>query len=218
MKTTSIITILVLACTCCFAQKEFEGKVHFVQDITITSPEVDSATLYALFGGTSIYSYKKGKLRWDVEGAAVEYQISNLNTNTHVLKFLPVDTLFKMDYSKQETLLDYKITRNADTICGYVCDKIETLLRPTTPGAKDYKRTVWFTSKLYTDPKPFKNLGMYAMHQVMPVIKAVPLGIVIEMEAFTLKFTAVKVEPVSINDNVFVSDKSLPLSDRLWDY
>ena len=216
MKTTSILTLFIFIAATCFAQtKEFEGRVHYDQSITIHSKEVDSALLHDMFGGGSVYSYKNGKLRWDVESPLLDYQISDLINNVHVLKFLASDSLFKMNYSKPEKLVSYKLTKNAATICGYACDKLETILKPEGE-APQYKRTIWFSSQLYNDPKPFQNLGMYAMNQVMPLIKAVPLAILIENNFFTLRFTGTKVEAVNLSDDLFVIDKSLPMSNSMW--
>ncbi len=219
MKAISIISLVVFCAVNCFSQqnKEFEGRVYYAQTLTSNNPQLDTAALKDDLGRSSIYSYKTGKIRWDIESKSLEYQISDLVNNEHVLKFLWVDSLFKVDYSKEDTLVSYKITKNADTICGYVCDKIETFMR-SCPPSHDFKRTVWFSSRLYADPKPFRNLGTYAMNKLVPLIKAVPLAILLESELFTMKFTAVKVEAVELPDYFFTIDKSLPISYRLWNY
>ncbi|HYC30297.1 MAG TPA: hypothetical protein VEB42_15790 [Chitinophagaceae bacterium] len=203
-----LCSLALLSATCTPQRKEFEGRVHYVYAMTRKMGATDSTSSDA--SDSSIYSYKKGKYRWDYPNQGAIFQLSDPYKNLNVVKYENIDTLYKILSLPEDTLLSYRLTKNAGTICGYVCDKLEAEVKSSLfPGIT--KRTQWYNTGLYADPQHFKNDRSLATYQLVSIARAIPLAFELDNSVMHAKWTAIKVEPGSISDDVFKLNSSLPI-------
>jgi len=160
----TLIVIVVIFSSCSYSAKEFEGKIYY-NTIVVKKPGINT-TAFDSYPKSSVYSYKNGKYRWDYNDSS--YQMSDPDRNFTVLKYQNNDTLFKIICLPQDTLLSYKLTKNADTICGYICDRLEAQVTSAIFHGT-LKRTYWFNSQLYAYPEHFRNDSSFATYQLVSI-------------------------------------------------
>lgn len=184
---------------------EFEGRVHYRNTFIIKDPGIDSADLVNNLGSSSTYIYKAGKFLWVAHGSDFQYEVYDSESGLLYDKYASSDTLQFIDiFKKHDSIIAYKIIRNADTICGYTCHLIEMEIQSQNDGSI-MKRKIFYSPELYVNPEYFRNYRSYANHQVYKLTRSIALRLVTEYHGFPVVviINAEKVEIEKVPDSEF---------------
>lgn len=185
------------------AVKEFEGIITYSHQTIALENGYDVEDDYKLDGKESKFHYKKGFYKWlFYPNCYVEMEMFHAFDTVVYLKFQPSDTLY-VDQTKipNETVIDYKILPNADTILGYVCNR---LVINTKGKNSEWTRQYSYTAEIPINPIHFKDYVHNSLNLIYSLIKALPLKIELIYKNRNISYTAIQVEPKILPVDLFL--------------
>src|SRR4030095_14010177 len=113
------------------------------------------------------------------------------------------DTLFYTDCSQpNETIIKSDISLNRDTILNFPCNLFE--IQTNNLAGQPYRFAYYyFNETTKVNPDWFKNTKFGSYDKIYPQTKAVPLKIIIKMEAITITMTALSIKKQKVDDKLF---------------
>ena len=189
---------------------DFEGRIEYrLKFIPNPDKNVDTIKLKKEFGDKSIFMVKQGATK----------QVNDFNYMTQQL-FLPKENrLYYTNRTEPDILFFYrcdktdnkdftsKVIKNADTILGYVCNK---LIYKDEFGQIDY----YFAPELKMDPKYTKDYSFMNRNKITQIMKSVYLKQVYRTPEYTAITEAIKVEKTKIDDHEFDKPKRKMIRER----
>jgi hypothetical protein len=199
----SIISILLLISLNAVAQtKEFEGMISYQHSFTIKNSSIDKSDLVKYAGSSSQYYYKSGNYKWVFDGSDMEIEYYNASNGRSINRLRGKSTYTWSDKKESDTLIRYELFKNADTICGYVCDRLKVMIGSKSDPNYAIIRNISFNTQLVVDPENFKKSGVWCNYDVYSITRSIPLRIeVIASDwPFTLCYIAEKVDARALTD------------------
>lgn len=208
-----LFLLLALPGTGILAQSnEFEGEIHYAHLYQFRVKGIDTMAILNDFGSSSKYYYKAGSYKWTFEKCRMKEEYFSSTAGKTFDRYTDSDTLFLQPDSEGDTLLRFEIFKNADTISGYVCDRIRVLIGNKFNKDAFLMRLISFSPELAIDPEKFKKFGSYCNYEVYKITRSAFLRI--EMIAphwpFVLRMEATKVVPRSVNtEEITIPENSI---------
>lgn len=198
-----LFCFLLLAQIKVFAQtKKFEGEIHYLNLYQFAVKGIDTMAILKDFGNSSTYYYKNGSYKWTFEECKMKEEYYSAITGKTFDRYEHSDTLFFQKNSEGDTLLRYEIQENADTICGYVCNRLNVLIGNKNDKEALLMRFIFYVPELIVDPEKFKEFGGYCNYEVYKITKSAFLRIEMlnSYWPFKLRMEATKVIPRSLSE------------------
>lgn len=179
--------------------KEFEGEIHYQHLYRFALKGMDTAAILKDFGIASKYYYKEGTYRWTFDSCNMAEEYYSPKTgDSYKRKTNSKD--YTLNKGGQNKLLRYEVKENADTICGYACDRIMIMTCDKSDKDNILVRNIFYAPELVIDPERFKKFGSYCNYEVYKITKSAFLRI--EMVSpywpFAFRMEATKVVPRSL--------------------
>jgi hypothetical protein len=188
-------------------QPEFEGEIRYLHFFNHKRFLKDSTPTLRQFGNSSSYKYKKGSYNWTFNGADLVTEWSSNATGKIYDKYRNSDTIFSIRNVQGDSLLRYEIKKNVDTILGYPVDVIIVLTGKANQPGTQMLRRIYYSSQFPINPRHASHLKSYSNDKVFAMIKAVPLRIDMETQAWPV---IVRYEATSIKRRT-VADAEIDL-------
>ena len=181
---------------------EFEGEVKYVHYFNFKKFLQDTTPTLRQFGNSSYYKYRKGSYNWTFNGADLITEWSYNATGKVYDRYSKSDTIFLNKVTRGDSLLQYEIKKNVDTILCYPVDVIMVLTGKPNQPATQMVRRIYYSNQLPLNPKHASHLKSYSNHKVFALIKAIPLRIEMETQAWPLvvRYEAVEVKRRPVTD------------------
>lgn len=191
------ILILLLATFESSAQiRQFQGEIAYVHLFNFKQPGLDSIGIMRSVGSSSNFIFKNGSYKWTINNGAMTEEYYSGETFQAYDKYEDSDTLFYVPDSPTDTLIRYNLIPNADTICGYVCDRLQVVI-----GDKDNKevfllRNISFSRDLPLDPEKFKGMTTFCAYEIYKITRSVHLRIemIAEHWPFVMCYQGIRVD------------------------
>jgi len=200
VKKTTLILVLLFAFKS-FSQ-EFEGQIKY--DISFKS--VDGGKLSnedlvrKTVGRKSVFVTKKGAYKQITDSNFMALQIYNPDQGKlYYQNDTESDTINYKDvlkWNNENYEYEYEIVKNADTILGYICDK---LIQRSKIGEQDF----YYNSKLKLNPIHFKNFIAFEKNKVTEIMKSVFLRSDMRFKNLILSYLATEINESKISDETF---------------
>jgi len=176
----------------------FEGFIEYKIEYTPKSNSIVEKDLIESGGDSTKTYYKDGYFLDICDSQFMSYQLFQHDKNAIFhKKRIDSDTLVKVStIAKKNEKFEYEIHKKADTILGYLCDKLIV-------NDANVKSTYYYSSKLSIDPKHYKNLTVMNKNKIVEIMKSCYLRFIHENEYFTADVIAVKVKRENLNDKIF---------------
>lgn len=188
--------LLVLISTCIKAQF-FEGCLTYKNSYTSKLPAVTSEMLVKMAGDTGRYFIKEGSYKSLLNGFTTEWQVYSQTENKLFTKMKNSKTVYWNDAAiNNDTVLNYEILKNADTVLGYTCDM---LVLHCTSGDQKYI----YNNTITVNEKPFKSHAYGNWYNYVSITGALPLKMILETKEFTMISEAVEVKPIKLEADFF---------------
>ena len=196
MKTVLIIIIFLTSFNS-FSQ-DFEGEIKYVISAKTKFDVKIPMKLENSIGSTSTLLTKRGAYKQETNSTFMAFQIYLPNEGKLYYKnTIESDTLRVKDVQKFENqIYEYEIIKNADTILGYICDK---LIQKTNSTQQDF----YYCSDLKLNPIYFKDFVAFEKNKVTEIMKSVYLRSDLIYPNLTISYTAVEVKRRKIKDEEF---------------
>jgi hypothetical protein len=182
--------------------KEFEGVITYSHQTIALQQGYDVEQDYKVDGKESKFYYKKGYYKWlFYPNCYVEMEMFHAHDTVIYLKFQPNDTLYvDLTNIPSETILEYKIFPKADTILGYVCDRLTIKAKGKD---SEWTRQYSYSDKFPLDPIHYKKYTHNSLNFIYSLIKALPLKIELIYKDRRISYTATQVEAKNIPNDIF---------------
>ena len=176
--------------------QEFEGEITYA--ISAKSKINIPAELLEMIGNKSIFITKKGAYKQITNSTFMALQIYIPNEGKLYYKNnIESDTLLFKDVQKFENeVYEYEIVKNADTILGYVCDKL-------IQKSKSMQQDFYYNSSLRLNPIHFKNFTAFEKNKVSEIIKSLYLRSDVIYQNLVISSVAVEIKRKEIDDIEF---------------
>jgi hypothetical protein len=171
----------------------FQGQVDYKHLFHFKEAGVDSMKALKAFGTSSQYITRSGFYKWVFYDGEEYY--SSIDGKTYN-RYADNDTLFLTKGSEGDTLLRYEIYPNADTICGYICDRIKVTIRNRYRDDYILTRIISYAKDLPVNPEDFRLFESYCHNEVYKITRSIPLRIEIDTNywPFIMCYYAIKVD------------------------
>ena len=182
---------------------EFEGVITYSHQIIALEKGYNVEDDYKIDGKESKFNYKKGFYKWlFYPDCYVEMEMFHPYDTVIYLKFQPSDTLNVYSIKPStETIIDYKIFPNADTVLGNVCDRLVIKAK----GEKsEWIRQYSYTAKFPLDPSHFQRYTHNSLNLIYSLMKALPLKIELIYKDRKISYTAIQVESKILPVDLFL--------------
>jgi hypothetical protein len=190
--------------------KPFEGEIQYRHLFEFKNPRIDTMQVLRFCGSSSQYVFKNGSYKWITPDGMVPLEYHSAETQLTYDKYRDNDTLVFAPGSPYDTILSYNIIPAADTVCGYICDRLEVLIGNKTDENVLLHRNISFTHELSLDPERFKGSQAYCAYEIYTITRSVHLRI--EMKApdwpFNICFEASKVIKRQVPDEELALPKN----------
>lgn len=190
--------------------KEFEGEIHYRHLYRFALKGMDTAEILKNYGSASKYFYKEGAYRWTFDSCIMAEEYFYPETGKTYNRSAEDEQFTINERNGYNKLLKYEVQENADTICGYVCNRIMVMTGNKSDKNDILVRFIFYAPELVIDPQKFKKFGSYCNYEVYKITKSAFLRI--EMLSpfmpFAIRMEATKVIPRTLEK----SEVSLPVN------
>ena len=207
----SVFLIVIICNQKPYAQSlYYEGKLIYANEFRIKdstnlaiylSKMQPSKTVRYFKDGNSFETYNKGQYQTHLylESESKIYQKKWSN-----------DTLYMFDcYKKGREIINLSTQKNADTILGFPCDKLE-LRYKNGSTTYYYNRDV-----IKINPKWYSRLTFINWHEISLILQSLPLKTVIEGDSYSLTSTVTSIIEQKVSDDIFkISLGSIIIEDE----
>ena len=193
-----------------FSQKplEFEGVISFSHTVIPKEKDYDVNYDYSGIGKTSDFYYKNGNYKWLTYNSYFIMDLFISKDKKNYLLTTSSDSMYWLNSSITDIeVLDYSITKNVDTILGYICNVLTIKLKPESKSEPISYRRYYFSNKFYVNPEHFKDCKGNCYELIYSQIKSIPLRIEFEWPNRIVIWEAVNVESKTIDESFFKLDK-----------
>jgi hypothetical protein len=198
--------ILSLSVTVRFSYGQaFEGKIVYESSFISKIKGFSDGQLEALIGAKQEYFIKGGYYKSLLNGQSLTKQLYDCKANRLYNQKRLSDTLYWVDASINiDSLVNYEIKKNADTVLGLVCDAIIMTTKASVT-------TFYYNSKYKIGYELYINhhYGNWAFYTEKA--KSVPLKMVIETSLLKIVSTAIEIKPVKLEGDCFNIDLKRPI-------
>lgn len=186
-------------------QTEFEGEIRYLHYFKYKKFIKDTGILIRQFGNSSYYYYKAGSYLWTFNGSDLQKEYSFNSSKKVYTKYKRTDTLFENRITSLDTILQYTIRKNADTILGVPVNELTVITAKKANKSNQITRRIYYSSKYPMLPQHASHLYNLADNEVFKITKAIPLRIEIESDAwpFSVRYQAVRIIPRKIAPTEF---------------
>jgi len=177
---------------------QFSGKVIYHDSYKSKNPAISSSD-FEKFVGTERVLFMQDSFYKNVHTGEFKSIMLYRGDENKLYRFNEgADTIFWMD-ALRDTLTkvsESKVERSDEIILGLKCKRIKIV---TQLGITTY----YFSDSYRIDPRNFKNHHLESWDFYASRARAIPLKIVFESEEMDFVSTAIKVEPIRLNKNIF---------------
>jgi hypothetical protein len=180
------------------AQAQFSGKITYQDSYQSKNPNISNSD-FEKFMGTKREFYLQGAFYKDVHHGEVEsVMLYRGDLNKLYTYNAGADTIFWMDALKDtlSTVLEIKMEDSNEIILGLKCKKLTV---KSQLGTSIY----FFSDRYLINPVDFKNHHLNFWNLYTSKCRSVPLKIVYEGQEIILTSTAIKVDQMKLEDDVF---------------
>jgi hypothetical protein len=194
-KTFLILTFLCVSLSLC-AQKDFEGIIVYRNSVTSNIDGFSNNTWKKMLAlsDTDTSMIKRGNFKMTTPRKEAYYITDKQKI---FIRYKGIDTLYYIDYSSDTaTVVSVNKTADKKRIAGYDCNSltIQTLLGAT----KFYYPPAIYMNPAYNQTNKIDQYNVFAKETSSLFLESEQ-----QMEAFTLRQTALRVQETAIDDNVF---------------
>lgn len=176
----------------------FEGTIKYSNEIKSKMENITSIQFTQMLGNTQDYFIKGNHYKSVSNGAVLQWQLYVPTENKLYSKTSNTDVLLWNDGAEnKDSVLSARIVSNADTVLGFVCDK---LILNCVGGLQEYefnKTVAQVDASLFTKHK----VGNW--YDVVSRTGALPLKYKLDNPQFTLTSTAIAITPLQLDDAFF---------------
>jgi hypothetical protein len=181
----------------------FEGEIIYQNKLKSKMSGRSDQQLEALFGTKNEYYIKNGYYKSISNGLAISQQIYDNAENKLYNKKTASDTLYWFSASiNTDTLLNYEILKDVDTVLGFKCNII---VMNTRSGTTKY----YYSNNLPIDIAKYKNHHFNNWDFYVSKTKQLPLRIVMDNNHFHFESTAIEVKHLKLKNEDFKLDGPL---------
>jgi hypothetical protein len=180
------------------AQAQFSGKVTYQDSYQSKNPNISSSD-FEKFMGTKREFYLHGAFYKDVHHGELESVMLYRGDANKLYNYnVGADTIFWMDASGDtlSKVFEIKIEDSNEIVLGQKCKKLTI---KSELGTSIY----FFSDRLLINPADFKNHHLNFWNLYTSKCKSIPLKIVYEGEEIILTSTAIKIDQMKLEDDVF---------------
>ncbi len=177
--------------------KEFEGEIHYKHLFRYASKDIDSVAIRQNYGTASTYIYKEGAYRWTFDSCAMAEEYYSSEKGKTYNRAAGSEEFSENKKPGYTRLLKYEVLENADTICGYVCNRLKVMTGNKSDKSDVLVRFIFYAPALAIDPGKFKKFSSYANDEVYKITRSAFLRIemVSPFLPFIIRMEADKVVP-----------------------
>ena len=198
----SIFTVILWFTTLSVLSQDFEGKVTYQNKYKSKIPQVTTEQLTSMLGTSQEYFLKNGNYKSVTNGTFSNWQLYINKDNKLYTKLSNKDTVYWQDASVfTDSIINFKINKNAVKICGYDCDEI--IIK-----CKNSRQTFYFSSKFKINSDLFKKHKCNMWYDYLKLTNAVPLKIIMDSPQYSIENVAVEIKPLKLKDSDFLLPKN----------
>jgi len=195
MRYLSILALLFLMSSC---SKYFEGTINYKTEYSNVRAPMTVEMMKEQNGETSVLHFKKGNYLETYDAGEMKSQLflrkeakiyweSTYETNTYYWSRINLNN---------EEVLDYKITKNKETILGVVCDE---LMLKTNKGEKYY----YYNSDYPIKAKWYEGFTDAQKNFASEKMEAMYLKFISKNKFFTTEVIATDIKPGKVSEDIF---------------
>lgn len=216
----SIIFLFFLVSFSIYGQtfKEFEGVIRYKHYYNFSNYYGDSSDVKKSLGTSSEFYYKKGNYKWVINGGKMTIEFFDSNTQTVYSFYDTQDTLWMSNRNGRNDSLElFKIEETKDSVCGLLCNKVETFSRNVSDSLLSTRRVLYYSEEVSLAPGRFYGYRSYGSNIVFDKIKCWPIRL--ELTSILMPFLyvieAIEIIPKPLNDSDVLMPPNKPIRS-LW--
>lgn len=182
----------------CAQENYFEGRIIYRTVFEIKDSTKRALSFSKYYPLVTIQHFKEGNSFEISDKGETKTYLYRKSENRTYQDYWSKDTLFFFDCSKKgREILNYTITKKADTILGLACDKLQISYNT---GTSSY----YFNQEsLKIDPKWYSQLTYINWDFISSISKSIVLKTVIERADYRITNTAISIHKEKISDSIF---------------
>lgn len=204
IKNLIVLLFLAIPISVTYTQN-FEGKVTYKVSYETKNPEVTDHLWETRLGTELDFYFKTGNYKVNSNGALVEWQLYLNKTNKIYKKIKDETSVFGTDASMVvDSLVSYETKEEVKAILGHTCKQIILICKG---GTYEYH----YSNKFKLDFNQYSKHEFDNWASYLKLSGSVPLKIVIENKQYRLVMTAINIEPIPLDDSLFVMPPELKI-------
>lgn len=215
MKTYLLTAGLLLTAHFAFAQESFEGIVTYKVEVEITNKDLPYQDYFIQKYGDSLQVFysKEGNIFRQYHNTGpkgYDFHAYLIKNNHYYGKWKNLDTIYHYDaIDPAIELVEIKKGRSIE-ILGQKCRSV--VMKMYDPrGEQNVIQYMYYSGKPYLDPLLFENLKDMHTNRYHEISKSVPLKMVMDLDGYILRMTALKVEEIPVDPSRFTIPEGIPL-------
>lgn len=202
--------ILIFSCQ---SQENFEGVINYRITYTSYDSTLTIDDLKQSYGKSAKFYSKNGNTKWVLSDSY--YRSVTYLINKNVIYYLTDSDTIKYEEAKDsyEKIIEFKILEEKENILNHKCNilRIKSQITEEGYGYINRVRLFYFNPKFKLNPSWFLDYNVNNLNEIYSKTGSFPLKIVDEFEFFKIEYEATDIKSKTINNEVFLIDKNIPL-------
>lgn len=188
--------------------REFEGVIKYRHEVIAKTSDYNVNYDYEAIGMKSDFFYKRGNYKFVNEESYFKGDLFRADELKNYLLLHNSDTVLLLDAIKTDIeVVEWNITKSADTILNFPCDVITLKIKPLGQDFPVSYRRYYFSKELPVDSRHFQGCKGNAYELIYAQAQSLALKIEFEWPNRKIIWEAYEVEKKKLGAKIFQVDK-----------